>query len=136
MKIDGMNIMRDCDGDDYVVIPEYPDDNYWRIGTLHMVRMIPKVDSGMIAHSGEIGEVVRHGRDPATHRKFAELVVLSETAGIPLDNEDYSMLIDEEGPVLRFSDGQELWYPGMCTSFLTAITGDDPETEFRRRSRG
>lgn len=134
MITDGMNIRRDCDGDAYVVIPEYPGDNYWRIGTLHMVRMMPKVDGEMIDRAGEIGEVVGHGRDVDTHREFAQLVVLSEDSGIPLGQDEYAILIDAEGPVLKFSDGSEQWFPGQCASILTAVTGEDPETEYRKRS--
>lgn len=130
---DKCTIMRDTDGDDYVVIAEYPGDPYWRIGTLHMVKPQLRVDGGLVNHALDIGEVVRHGRCPEIHREFAKLVVLSETSGIKLDQDDYSMLIDAEGPVLLFADGTEHWYPGMCTSMLSAVTGHDPVSLDRER---
>lgn len=112
--------MQDTYGRQYVEIAEYPDDPYWRIGSLHLVH-------------GEVGEVIRHGRCPDTHSAFAELVILSEATGIPLSSGDYEILIEAEGPVLRFADGAELWYPGRCAMSLVAITGHDLDTWYRKQ---
>lgn len=106
--------MQDSLGTTYVEIPEYPDDRCWRIGTLHL------------ASGTGVGEVVRHGRHPEAHARFAELVDLSDLTGMPLEDDDYQVLIMGEGPVLRFSDGTEVWYCGMGTAVLSAVTGDDP----------
>ena len=116
--------MEDSNGSPYVEIPEYPDDPFWRIGTLHLAR-----------GSGEpqVGEVVRHGRRPDVHMQFAELVDLSELTGIPLGDGDYEILVLGEGPVLRFHDGEEVFFCGMATSSLAAITGEDPITLHRSK---
>jgi hypothetical protein len=120
--------VKDTDGNEYVEIIEYPNDPFWRIGTLHF-------DSQRhTAESDCVGEVIRHGRDPACHAEFAQLVVLSETTGIPLEDADYAPLILGEGPVLRFGDGSERWYHGEEAAILVAITGDDPASHWRKKN--
>lgn len=113
----------------YISIPEYPEDNCWRLGTLHLVST-QDMHGNTPLHAGQIGEVVDHGRDPGVHFEFAKLVVLSEDTGIPLEDESYGVLLLGEGPVLRFNDGTEEWFPGHLAGILSAVTGSDPFTEF------
>lgn len=74
------------------------------------------VDRGIPA--GTLGTVTGHGRSPQADAKFAIRKRLAAKAGRDLSDGDYEILIDEEGPTVRFDNGKEDWFPGQA---ITAI---------------
>jgi hypothetical protein len=58
---------------------------------------------------GRTGHVIGWGRDAATDVEYQ------------LDA-DPERLVNQEGPVVRFGDGEEHWYPGQAMGLLDLVT--------------
>lgn len=68
--------------------------------------------------SGSLGTVVCQGRSRASAQQFRINRARAQAAGAELTADDYDCLIDGEGPVVEFDNGEMVWFPGQS---MTAI---------------
>ncbi len=71
--------------------------------------------------AGWSGTVARWGRGKDANDRFRENESSALLAGRKLTGDDYECLIDAEGPVVRWSDHTETWYPGQSMSVLDPV---------------
>lgn len=102
---------------EYVRIePEWREDaqNPYRIGTRVRIR------DGHFAE-GLRGTVVGWGRSTKADHRFAVIIAEAKDGGRELTSDDHECLIDEEGPVVDFDNGETDWFPGQAITAVEPI---------------
>ena len=75
---------------------------------------------------GTRGTVVKHGRGKRADLLFRANEARAKAAERELTAEDYEPLIDSEGPVVRFDNGTEHWFPGQSGGAIRLIKDSGP----------
>ena len=97
----------------YVLIAERPEN--WSENTRWMVTKGTRVRQTSGLNEGRVGTITGQGRSRRANRLFARSLAQAANVGRDLDDDDFEMLIDNEGPVVRWDDdGSTDWLPGQA----------------------
>lgn len=96
-----------------------PDDKLRRVSPEYMPGMPVRLMFGL--KKGRVGEVLCYMRSAKAHRMFERAVAVSQSLGMPVPTDAYECLIDEEGPLVHWSDGEVCVYPGKSIAVLEPI---------------
>jgi hypothetical protein len=70
---------------------------------------------------GAMGKVVCSGRGLEADQQFKEREALAVAQNRKLTSEDYECLIDAEGPVVDWPNGDRCWYPGQSMGAIDLV---------------
>ncbi len=104
------------DTDSYVVIAERPDQ--WSEDMRWMVTPGQRVRQSGGLNEGRIGTITGQARSRKADRMFGANIASAARNNRPLTDEDFEILIDNEGPLITF-DGETApeWFPGQSFTF-------------------
>jgi len=109
------------DTDSYVVVTERPE--AWSVDMRWMVTIGQPVRQTSGLEAGRVGTIVGQGRSRKADRQYAANLQAAKDAGRDLEDIDFEVLIDNEGPLIRFEGQDELeWFPGQSFCF-EPVTG-------------
>ncbi len=109
--------MRDGDTNEYVRITEYPEhmpvENRWAVTTG------TRVCQTYGLNEGRIGTIVGQARSRKADRIFGENIARASSEGREVCDDDFEILIDNEGALVEFDDepGVIHWFPGQSFGF-------------------
>lgn len=104
------------DTDSYVIIgerpSEWPEDMRWMVTRGQRVRQTGGI------REGRTGTIIGQARSRKADRLFSRAIEKSSIVDRDLTDEDFEMLIDDEGPLIRFDDADGVgWFPGQSFCF-------------------
>ncbi len=108
-----------ADTDGMAYVPYSPDAEDVEFSAMPVGQRV-RVRPGML-RAGRKGTVICWGRGTRADEQFRQNQASAKAEGRELTDDDYEPLIDCEGPVVAFDDGETHWFPGQGMGAITTV---------------